>query len=144
MKILLDESVYKDVVAALGHALTTADVNGIKKDKLKQVMRSVTGKWPEDKLFNQVMWTVGYNTGTNNLYYAQGKVPEQFKKAKKEKPAKGASIPTPKTGQSVTLEGDEMVVTVKGSGHDFKSKAVKVIVFISALAGFFWVANMFI
>ena len=65
-------------------------------------------------------------------YYLMGTGPDkpEDEKTWKKKPKVEKPVQSPKDGQSVTLEG-ETVVTVKGSGHDFRSKAVKVIIFLS-------------
>ena len=77
-------------------------------------------------------------------YYLMGTGPDkpEIEKTWKSKKQK-VTHPVTDTGeQSITLIGD-ITVTIKGAGHDFKSKAVKVIVFVSILLGAFLVLKPF-
>ncbi len=123
------EKLMGEVVPALKRKLKDAEHNGIKPQKLKGVVQETAGLWPSDDLFNRIMWIVGYKS-IGGLYYANGFGPE---KPKKEKKPKSSNDKTTKAdGQSITLDGD-IVVTVKGANHDFRSKAVKVIIFLSSV-----------
>ncbi len=121
---------------AVRAALKQAGDAGMSRDDVEKVIKNnlKVQQVPTGQSFGVVMFTAG-SKNVDGRYYARGKGP-----AKNSKPesASGKSH----DGQSVTFEGDEIVVTVKGSGHDFKSKAVKVVVFFSALIGVFWMVNM--
>lgn len=154
MAIDMDKDVLKDVVSALQEALVASDRNGMKRDKLKQVVKSVTGSWPSDGLFTQVMWIVGYNTGTNKLYYAQGKVPDEFKKEKKSRFQKELKKLSERpnvdgNGQSLIYEGGDLHLKLTGKDKNGKkvdvslSPVKKVTIFIATIAGIFLVVNMF-
>ncbi len=124
------EKLMGEVVPALKRKLKDAEHNGIKPQKLKGVVQETAGLWPSNDLFNRIMWIVGYKS-VGGLYYANGFGPEKPKKEKKQKKQPDQKV-TNHDGQSITFEGD-VVVTVKGAGHDFRSKAVKVIIFLSSV-----------
>lgn len=114
---------------------TRAAEKGIPEIGVRNIITSALGFVPTEVDFRQILFKAKYATSDDgSMFYGMSFRPK--------KPKDKSAQSTAKDAQSVTLEG-ETVVTVKGAGHDFRSKAVKVIIFLSVLAGLFLVVKPF-
>ncbi len=133
----------KKASKAVREALKAAGEKGMSEHDVHELIKRSLGMnfLPESQELGMIMLPTYCKHEDDGRFYRLNFAPSTIAAAKAK--TKGKKEIKQEEGQSITLKGD-LTITATGSGHNLKTKAVKVIVFISTLAGVFWVVSMVI
>lgn len=120
----------KKASKAVRDALKAAGGKGMSEYDVHELIKRSLGInfLPESQQLGMIMLPTYCKHEGDGRFYRLNFAPSTIAVAE----AKANGEKTKNDGQSITLDGD-IVVTVKGAGHDFRSKAVKVIIFLSSV-----------